>query len=840
MPTGQAIAPGIRGQILYTAGNIESLEDQLNDEQKAENSKIFISSTERQLLQLLGHASSAGNNLEKPFILDKDMKVNPWKDTTEEKEYENRDIGSISMMEDEALSQNSSKETVQERRNNESRLDKTTRTDLGSSEEMNIEEKENEEEYFSEDTSPKSPTLVAATGIPPTWTKLPLLPPPRPPAANRGSFYNGVPKHNQDHYNTHHRPDYGLSAASIFARIKPHIRGDTISNNFTHHPIRDLYTHKPIQEESEEEYYDDDYSEEQEQNMRNQSSPSTEPLLNLAASRNSRENRDETINIINTTINSLIEADEEDLPLAKTFKTAIIYSQQPKATTPSNVRGGGDISNYKKISREGKIEDPKIKATAVTQKTSQGSIELASKRTRESEENKDDKNEHMEDMKELLKYSEKHIQKNKTSGIRDNSKERKDAKPGESEGNTDNGERGKIETSKKNNEVASKDSPHLVDKEKKVTIIKPGDVKSLLKSSQGESLSEILQRNGLSLPEFLKKGLRIETEIETEQEAVKHEIKEKQNQTEISSTPIVLLQSSAQRNENKKLAFDMTQIKPVSLSDLLKSSSDTKILLKKPSNLFAAIFDRNTTTTLKSDEIKTTTEIPATNKSKWSPRAKPEVNTTKSRTNVQEVKEDRESPITTETNNFPSTKKILKQYSPPGSVGEYGQFDAGRGHSYGSHRPIHRKRLEEKSMKSNRTQKTFYRTEYTSVEESEEVEKTTIPNTTSFILDDEDEAERTKFIDIPVEIRGAIIASSAIGVFALVVFLVIFIILWKRNRKVQSGVRASHLIRRAIENATLAGNGDSETSSTSETIFNANSSYRKNGFWGTLGRSVWK
>lgn len=162
--------------------------------------------------------------------------------------------------------------------------------------------------------------------------------------------------------------------------------------------------------------------------------------------------------------------------------------------------------------------------------------------------------------------------------------------------------------------------------------------------------------------------------------------------------------------------------------------------------------------------------------------------------------------------------------------------------SYGMQRPIATSRLTPAPPRKQRPVLNFNYNALSEEEDEEDVEATTTaPILTHF--NEEELNENHPYFDLPVSVRNAIIVSSTIGGFCLAVFLVILVVFRIRQK---TRIRLRHpaaLLGLGVTDMTASNGSDSSGITTPVSHPASKSGYaklprRSSSLWGTLRRSV--
>jgi hypothetical protein len=164
--------------------------------------------------------------------------------------------------------------------------------------------------------------------------------------------------------------------------------------------------------------------------------------------------------------------------------------------------------------------------------------------------------------------------------------------------------------------------------------------------------------------------------------------------------------------------------------------------------------------------------------------------------------------------------------------------------SYGMQRPIATSRLTPAPPRKNRPVLNFNYNTLLEEEDEEDTKPTTTPSPILTHFNEEELIENDPYFDLPVSVRNAIIVSSTIGGFCLVVFLVILLVFRIRQK---TRIRLRHpaaLLGLAGMTDMSASNGSDSSGITTPTSHAASKSgyaklpRRSSSLWGTLRRSV--
>ena len=164
--------------------------------------------------------------------------------------------------------------------------------------------------------------------------------------------------------------------------------------------------------------------------------------------------------------------------------------------------------------------------------------------------------------------------------------------------------------------------------------------------------------------------------------------------------------------------------------------------------------------------------------------------------------------------------------------------------SYGMQRPIATSRLTPAPPRKNRPVLNFNYNTLLEEEDEEDTKPSTTPSPILTHFNEEELIENDPYFDLPVSVRNAIIVSSTIGGFCLVVFLVILLVFRIRQK---TRIRLRHpaaLLGLAGMTDMSASNGSDSSGITTPTSHAASKSgyaklpRRSSSLWGTLRRSV--
>lgn len=435
----------------------------------------------------------------------------------------------------------------------------------------------------------------------------------------------------------------------------------------------------------------------------------------------------------------------------------------------------------------------------------------------------------------------------------------------------------------------------------------PTDIKALLRSAGPLSLSEILQQKGMSLAELLKGGSRvapvigITTTPSSPQSSVTNAHKLPTNTTEEHASTSTTIPSitATTRTTGAPIRPDvLPTVKPISLRELLAAKNMSLQEIVQPTI-------RSTTSTEKpqlgavSATLKPGVKLPTrftAGRGKGlgglvAQSAPAEVSTTESTTStthsslpskplnpkpISELKPlifGGARPVEAEpTTSIPTTKTTPRQmvihskrpYVAGSNVGEYGTH-LGRSYeededdeenngtrslssnmigSYGMQRPIATSRLTPPPPRKQRPVLNF---NYNALSEEEEEDDGTEPTTLAPILthfNEEELSESHPYFDLPVSVRNAIIVSSTIGGFCLVVFIVILVVFRiKQKTRIRLRHPAALLGLGGVIDTTASNGSDSSGITTPVSHPASKSGYaklprRSSSLWGTLRRSV--
>ena len=164
--------------------------------------------------------------------------------------------------------------------------------------------------------------------------------------------------------------------------------------------------------------------------------------------------------------------------------------------------------------------------------------------------------------------------------------------------------------------------------------------------------------------------------------------------------------------------------------------------------------------------------------------------------------------------------------------------------SYGMQRPIATSRLTPPPPRKTRPVLNFNYNTLLEEEDEEDAQTTTTPSPILTHFNEEELIENDPYFDLPVSVRNAIIVSSTIGGFCLVVFLIILLVFRIRQK---TRIRLRHpaaLLGLAGMTDMSASNGSDSSGITTPTSHAASKSgyaklpRRSSSLWGTLRRSV--
>jgi len=442
------------------------------------------------------------------------------------------------------------------------------------------------------------------------------------------------------------------------------------------------------------------------------------------------------------------------------------------------------------------------------------------------------------------------------------------------------------ETVKYNSEsvvVTSSSPPPSVD---------PMDIKELLRSAGPLSLSELLQQKGMSLEQLLKSGSKaapVMASISTTQATTTTTRAAATTSTSLPTTTTTTRPDSLP--SVKPISFrELLAAKNVSLKDII-GPTVTETISEKPS--------------LGPVTLKPGVKLPVPfNPSKAkglaglvappAPTEAPEVVTTQPEEssssipvvksiNIVELKpltfgsggkvvtipETTTTSTATEASTTTRTTAPRSKipYVPAAGVGEYGthmtsdddEDENSNGtkslfsnmvNTYGNQRPIATSRLTPAPPRKSRPVLNF---NYNAISEEDEEEGGEVTTGTAILthFNEEELFEDHPYFDLPLSVRSAIVVSSAIGGFCLLVFLVILVVF---KLKQKSRIRLRHPaailgLAHAANGLSGVGSGCSATGSDSSGITTpvshpvTKSGYaklpqRSSSLWGTLRRSV--
>ena len=433
----------------------------------------------------------------------------------------------------------------------------------------------------------------------------------------------------------------------------------------------------------------------------------------------------------------------------------------------------------------------------------------------------------------------------------------------------------------------------------------PVDIKSLLRNAGPLSLSEILQQKGMSLADLLKGGGKIAPVIGTIT-TVQPSISKEQSTTPITTTtttttkPITTTKKTVTTTKKTVTTASLLDViptvKPISLRELLAAKNMSLQEIIQPS-VETSTTDKNPTTKV-APTLKPGVKLPVpfnVGRAKGlaglvapsTARPEGEGSTTESsvpssppnQTVARKPPSDltpmifggsrsaiEEATTTPEPMKMSTHKSIVIQSKRPYvasmNVGEYGthlgrSFDEdeeennGTGSissnsigSYGNQRPIATSRLTPPPPRKQRPVLNFnYNALSEEDEEGDETEATTLkPILTHFR--EEELIEDHPYFDLPVSVRNAIIVSSSIGGFCLLVFIVILIVFRIRQKtRIRLRHPAALLGLGGVIDTTGSNGSDSSGITTPVSHAASKSGYaklprRSSSLWGTLRRSV--
>lgn len=427
--------------------------------------------------------------------------------------------------------------------------------------------------------------------------------------------------------------------------------------------------------------------------------------------------------------------------------------------------------------------------------------------------------------------------------------------------------------------------------------VDPMDIKALLRSAGPLSLSELLQQKGMSLDELLKGGTRVAPVVmgvsipTTTSTTTSTTPSTTTATTSTTTTPQSPSTTTAERTS------ELPTVKPISLRELLAA---------KNLSLHDIVGSPSTTTTQSptsgSGTLKPGVKLPVPfnpNRAKGlaglvAPAAstetpsppitqaeetsapavpletKPTIElkplTFGGKATVEEIVNATTTTSTTTTAK-PTTTRTKVPYVPGTLVGEYGVMShaddedednstqkslfSNMVNSYGNQRPIATSRLTPAPPRKNRPILNFNYNELSEEDEEEGEGSTTLaPISTHF--NEEELFEEHPYFNLPLSVRSAIIVSSAIGGFCLIVFLVILVV-FKVRQKSRIRLRhpaallglAGHVANVGGGGLGSSGSGGSDSSGITTPVSHqaSKSGYaklpqRSSSLWGTLRRSV--
>lgn len=164
--------------------------------------------------------------------------------------------------------------------------------------------------------------------------------------------------------------------------------------------------------------------------------------------------------------------------------------------------------------------------------------------------------------------------------------------------------------------------------------------------------------------------------------------------------------------------------------------------------------------------------------------------------------------------------------------------------SYGMQRPIATSRLTPPPPRKNRPVLNFNYNTLLEEEDEDDTQTTTTPSPILTHFNEEELIENDPYFDLPVSVRNAIIVSSTIGGFCLVVFLVILLVFRIRQKtRIRLRHPAALLGLGGMTDMTASNGSDSSGITTPTSHAASKSGYaklprRSSSLWGTLRRSV--
>lgn len=429
----------------------------------------------------------------------------------------------------------------------------------------------------------------------------------------------------------------------------------------------------------------------------------------------------------------------------------------------------------------------------------------------------------------------------------------------------------------------------------------PVDIKTLLRSAGPLSLSEILQQKGMSLAELLKGGSRVapvigittigpNTNIQADTTTTQHAS---------SSTTIQSITTTTKASVTTSRPETLPTVKPISLRELLAAKNMSLQEIVQPSIRSNSSATEKPSSSTVAPTLKPGVKRPipfAAGRGKGlvglvAPSAPAEEPSTEqsptvaqppqpskplSQKPINELKpmifggarpiEETESTTTTTTTRTTTRQMVIhskRPYIAGTNVGEYGthlgrSFEEDEDEenngtrslssnmigSYGMQRPIATSRLTPPPPRKQRPVLNF---NYNALSEDEENDDTTDTTTQAPILthfNEEELSENHPYFDLPVSVRNAIIVSSTIGGFCLIVFIVILVVFRIRQKtRIRLRHPAALLGLGGVIDTTASNGSDSSGITTPVSHPASKSGYaklprRSSSLWGTLRRSV--
>ena len=414
----------------------------------------------------------------------------------------------------------------------------------------------------------------------------------------------------------------------------------------------------------------------------------------------------------------------------------------------------------------------------------------------------------------------------------------------------------------------------------------PVDIKELLRSAGSVSLSEYLQQKGMTLADLLRGGTSVLAAIAPNAAPGPSFTKSAATATP-STTPSTTSTTAAPRAPvPERLPPTIPEVKPINFRELLAGKNISLSELLGPTLKNGAPLPIPASPTLKpgvkmpvpfiprfkglhysaspeptadersqeEDEITTTTTTTSKPTASLKPLIFGGLSPAESTSTTAEATEGTTTPSTT-------TLRSRRPYFPPNNIGEYGSHgpvdDESEEESngtksiftnfinYGNQRPIATSRLTPPPPRKQRPVLNFNYNTYAEEEEDTGEEVNTSTTIATHFNEDELNEDEEGYFNLPVSVQSAIIVSSTIIGFCLIVFIVILVIFKIRQK---SRIRLRHPNAALLGALSVSGAGSGTAGSDGSSGVTtpipplkggyAKLPLRSSSLWGTLRRSM--